>query len=373
MRYCRSCIIPDTRPHIQLNAEGECNACRFSKIKAHRIDWHQREKEFSTIVNNAKKKSQGYDCVIPVSGGKDSTWQVIQCLKYKLTPLAVTWKTPVRTDIGQKNLDNLINLGVDHIDYQINPHVERKFMYESLVRQGSSAIPMHLALFNIPLKVAIAFQIPLVIWGENSAAEYGGKPADAEGILLTTRWIKKYGATHGQTAKDWIGQKLSQKDLTPYCGPSESELRKGRVKAIFLGYYFKWDPYISLRAALTHGFHVRENGPLTGYYNFADIDDHFISIHHFLKWYKFGFTRSFDNLSIEIRNKRMSRNQAIEILTRKGDETPHEDIEKFCQFAKISQELFYRVIEKFRNRKIWQKRGQTWYIKNFLIKDWNWL
>jgi hypothetical protein len=116
----------------------------------------------------------GYDCVIPVSGGKDSTWQVVKCLEYGLNPLAVTWKTPARTEVGAQNLANLVALGVDHIDYQINPKVERRFMLKALERFGSTAVPMHMALFSIPLTVAVRFEIPLVVWGENSALEYGG-------------------------------------------------------------------------------------------------------------------------------------------------------------------------------------------------------
>lgn len=147
MRYCTSCVLPDTRPNLTLDAGGVCNACRAHMTKR-AIDWMARRQGFRTLVENVKDRSSGYDCLIPVSGGKDSTWQVITCLEHGLTPLAVTWKTPARTGIGQRNLDNLVSLGVDHIDYQINPKVESRFMLKTLERFGSTAIPMHLALFN---------------------------------------------------------------------------------------------------------------------------------------------------------------------------------------------------------------------------------
>jgi N-acetyl sugar amidotransferase len=371
MTYCARCLTPSTRPNITFDEQGVCNACRSHALKP-KIDWSQRERAFREVVLAAKGQSSGYDCVIPVSGGKDSTWQVIKCLEYGLNPLAVTWKTPARTDIGARNLANLIDLGVDHIDYQINPRVEKKFMYKALVTRGSTAIPMHMALFSIPLKIALKFEIPLVVWGENSAFEYGGTEAERTGFRLDTRWIKKYGVTNGTTAHNWISADLTEKELTPYFGPSDFELEKQRVNAVFLGYYFLWDPTTTLETARAHGFAVREEGPKTGYYDYADIDDDFISIHHFLKWYKFGFTRLFDNLSLEIRNGRMTREQAIEIVRNAGDQTPHDDICKFCDFVGISKENFFDVIEKFRNKDVWTRHNGKWMIKGFLIPDWNW-
>ncbi len=165
MKYCQKCIIPDTRPGIRIGPDGVCSACVAHAKKQGRIDWGERRKNFEAVIAGAKRRSHEYDCLIPVSGGKDSTWQAVKCLEYGLNSLAVTWKTPARTEIGARNLANLVGLGVDHIDYQVNPKVERKFMYQALVRYGSTAIPMHMALFNIPLKIAVKFDIPLVVWG----------------------------------------------------------------------------------------------------------------------------------------------------------------------------------------------------------------
>jgi N-acetyl sugar amidotransferase len=340
-------------------------------LKPH-IDWQAREESFREAVRGAQKRSKGHDCLIPVSGGKDSTWQVVKSLDYGLNPLAVTWKTPARTDIGARNLANLVSLGVDHIDYQINPKVEKKFMLEALVRNGSTAIPMHMALFNIPLKIAMRFEIPLVVWGENSAFEYGGPEDERQGFRLDARWLKRYGVTDGTTAEDWIGERLTRKELTPYFGPTQQELDAAGVLGVFLGYYFPWDPAITLKAALAHGFERRAEGPKTGLYDYTDIDDDFISIHHYLKWYKFGFTRLFDNLSLEIRNGRMTRDEAIQIVRERGDQTPHEDIASFCTFVGISREHFYDTIEKFRNREIWIRDNDRWMIRDFIIPDWNW-
>ncbi len=371
MKYCTRCILPDTRPNILLDEEGVCNACRAHDTKPN-IDWSSRDATFREVVCNAQSRSHGYDCLIPVSGGKDSTWQVVKCLEYGLNPLAVTWKTPARTVIGAENLANLVNLGVDHIDYQVNPKVEKKFMLEALEKYGSTAIPMHMALFSIPLKLAIKLNIPLVVWGENSAFEYGATEDELTGFRLDNRWLKTYGVTHGTTAQDWVSKKLTEKELTPYFGPTDEELVQAKVNAIFLGYYFQWDPEMSADVARKHGFKSRSDGPKTGYYDFADIDDDFISIHHCVKWYKFGFTRLFDNLSLEIRNGRMTREQAIDVIRSRGVDLPLEDIRKFCVFVGISEERFFEIAETFRNPSIWTRRNNIWMMQDFLIANWKW-
>jgi N-acetyl sugar amidotransferase len=370
VKYCRTCITPYNRPNIAFDADGNCNCARAEDKDL--IDWAARERMFRDVVAHAKTRSHGYDCLIPVSGGKDSTWQTLKCLEYGLRPLAVTWRPPGRTVLGQANLDNLRRLDVDHIDYAISPRVEKKFTYESFVRFGSNAIPMHMALFNIPLTLAVRLRIPLVVWGENSAFEYGGSDEARRGFKLDSSWLKKHGVTHGTTAADWVSDELSAKDLAPYFGPSDEELERSGVLAAFLGYYFRWDPKTTAEVAEAHGFRRRPEGARTGVYDFADLDDDFISIHHWLKWYKFGFTRTFDNLSLEVRNGRMTRAQAIEKLRQRGDETPQADIEKFCAWLGITNAHFFEVAERFRNHDVWKQRDGKWVIDDFLIPEWSW-
>jgi N-acetyl sugar amidotransferase len=374
MNYCKKCVLPDTRPGIVIDSNGVCNACKNSIRKETEINWSKRELQLQQVFKDAKKRSRGYDCLVPVSGGKDSTWQVVKCLEYGMNPLAVTWRTPGRTKIGQQNLDNLINLGVDHIDYQVNPKTEKKFMLLALEKFGATAIPMHMALFNIPLKIALRFDIPLVVWGENSAFEYGSEDEKLTGFSLNSSWLKKFGVTNGTTADDWVSDELTRKELTPYFGPSDRELEIAGIKAIFLGYYLKWDVENSLEVAMANGFKARTAGPKMGLYNYTDIDDDFMSIHHYLKWHKFGISRLWDNLSLEIRNNRISREDAIKKINEFGDQTPVEDIKLFCEFTKIDETRFYEIVEKFRNQDIWKKdEKNNWVIPKFLIKNWNWL
>jgi N-acetyl sugar amidotransferase len=371
MRYCESCILPDSRPGLVIGADGVCSACTAHGAVAAPINWSERGRRFARLVDEVKDLGRPYDCVIPVSGGKDSTWQVVTSLEHGLRPLAVTWRTPGRTELGERNLRNLVELGVDHIDFTIAPDVERRFVLRTLERIGTPAVPMHLAIFNIPTTVAVRYDIPLVVWGENSALEYVGGQAEAASFELTAEWVRKYGAVHGTSADDWVDEELTARDLTLYRGPSDEELRERGVRAIFLGMFFEWDPETTYRVAAAHGFQAAER-PRTGTWSYADIDDDFISIHHWLKWHKFGFTRVWDNLSIEIRNGRLRRDEAIATVAQLGDQTPRDDITAFCRWAGIAEERFFAIAETFRDHDVWSRHNGTWQIDGFLIPDYPW-
>ena len=371
MKYCKKCILPDTRPNINFNEDGICDACCSSEQKIN-IDWPKRESQFNEIVKNVKSLNKPYDCVIPVSGGKDSTWQTLKALEYGLNPLCVTWKSPARNELGQRNLDNLINLGVNHIDFSINEIVEKEFTLKAFKRLGSPVIPMHMALHAIPLQIAVNFEVPLIIWGENSASEYGGDD-HLKGTRLNHEWLKKYGVTNGTTSMDWHDDFLNKKNMKPYEWPSDSMQEKSGVKAIFLGSYFEWDPVETFNVAKNHGFREADK-PKTGLYNFADVDDAFlITIHHYMKWYKFGFTRLWDNLSIEIRNNRMTRKEAISIVKNHGNDMPIHEINEFCDYLDLDHSEFINICDSFRNHEIWHKdNDKNWKINNFLIENWKW-
>ena len=371
MRYCKRCVLPDTRPGLTIGPDGVCSACRGHEAKKN-IDWAKRRRKLEAIVKKARSRKSGYDCVIPVSGGKDSTWQVAKCREYGLRILGVTWRTPARTELGQKNLDNIINLGIDHIDYSIDPEIEKRFMYKALLKTGSTALPMHMALFSIPLKVAVNFDIPLVAWGESPHMEYGGSKKNRDYNRLDLGWFKRHGILQGTSASDWIDRDLARKDLEPYFLPGEDEFKKKQIESIFLGFYLPWDPVETYRIARKNGFQNRPAGPKTGFYDYADIDCDFISVHHYFKWFKFGFTRLFDNLAIEIRNGRMTRERAVDIIAGTGPQVPHEDIRKLCAFLDISLNKFHAIEERFRNRDVWVKSSGKWMIKDFIVKEWEW-
>ena len=228
MKYCDICILPSTRPNLEFTANG-CNCSKHHALSNPR-DFKKLECEFREIVNLVKSKNRPWDCVIPVSGGKDSTWQTVKALEYGLKPLCVTWRTPGRTPLGKKNLDNLIALGVDHIDFSINPTIEKAFTRNAFERAGIPALPMHYAIFAIPTQIAVQQRIPLVLWGENSAFEYGGNDRLATSKHLTHDWLKKYGVNGNTEIDDWVSSELKIQDLAMYRYPSISEIKSADVQ-----------------------------------------------------------------------------------------------------------------------------------------------
>ncbi|NIN33849.1 MAG: N-acetyl sugar amidotransferase [Gammaproteobacteria bacterium] len=368
MEYCSRCVMPSSHPYVRLDSSGLCSACLTYQNRAN-IDWADRKRRFEELVADAKQNSSGYDCLIPVSGGKDSFWQVITCLDYGLNPLTVTWRDPARLEIGQENLNNLVQLGVDHIDFWINPEVERRFLLKSLETYGVPGIPKHMALYNIPFKMALKFNIPLLVWAENPEYEYGILQDEGSGFDVDYDWLmEKHGVTQGTTAEDWISDDLTRKELTPYFGPTPEDMEGKSIRAVYLGYYFPWDPVHSYEIARERGFRAPESGP--GYYVFDDVDSEFISIHHYIKWYKFGYTRLFDNLSIDIRAGRITRDEAVQIIHERAPETPHEDIQSFCKYLGITVERFYEITERLRNLDVWRRKNGKWEIDGFIISDW---
>ena len=170
---------------------------------------------------------------------------------------------------------------------------------------------------------------------------------------------------------DVVDADLSARDLAPYRGPDAAELREQGVRAVFLGMFFEWDPAETFRVAGEHGFEPAA-APRTGAWSYADVDDDFISIHHWLKWHKFGFTRVWDNLSIEIRNGRTTRDEAITTVRELGDQQPTEDIASFCRYTGIEEDRFFAIAETFRNPGVWTRRDGVWQIDDFLIPDYPW-
>ncbi|MCD4761753.1 N-acetyl sugar amidotransferase, partial [bacterium] len=182
MKYCRKCVMPNTKPDLHFDQEGVCDACRSTVKKNRNIDWIKRKNEFEAIIKRYRsKEGNNYDCIIPVSGGKDSTFQAYMMKKVcKLNPLCVYFEPTCRTDLGKKNIDNLGNLGIDVIEFKKNPVVYKKMVIEGFKRVGDHEWPNHVGIFTVPINIAVKFRIPLILWGENSQLEYGGPAASAE-------------------------------------------------------------------------------------------------------------------------------------------------------------------------------------------------
>ena len=359
MKYCKKCVLPETRPNLFILLDGICTACH-SHANKKKINWKKKEEDFKKITKKIKNKKLLYDCLIGVSGGKDSTWQVLMAKKFGLNPLTFTYKPILRTKIGQYNIDNLKKIGVHHIEFSVNELAEKKLLKTAFYKYGSVGLPLHLGMWGIAYNLAEKFNIPYVFWGENPAREYGGSKKDIKLNKINKSWIKKYGVNFGTKAEDWVNSTLSKQDLAPYI---KNLKKKQKHTSLFMGDFFNWDPEKIFKYSKKYGFKSLTRKTKTGFYSYADIDDDLISIHHYLKIYKFGFSRLYDNLSLEIRNNRMSRNRAINIIKRDNFKTPLEDIKKLCKIINISEKKFFKNCEKFRNKNIWIKKKNKWFLK----------
>ena len=180
LRYCNRCILPETKPDLKIDDEGVCSACRAFEQRAE-VDWDQRREELMEVFERYRKRDgSNYDCIIPVSGGKDSTTQALRLLELGINPLLVTATTDSLSDIGRRNIENLKLQGADYIEVTTNPLVRRKINKLGLEQVGDISWPEHLTIFTIPPRVAVQTNVPLLIWGENPQNEYGG-PAAAAG------------------------------------------------------------------------------------------------------------------------------------------------------------------------------------------------
>ena len=176
LKYCARCVMPHTKPHLQFSDDGVCDACRLYEERGE-INWDARKKELEGILDKYRSKDgSNWDCVVPVSGGKDSTYQVIRMLQLGMNPLCVTGTTCDLSEVGRKNIQNLQNLGVDYIEVTTNRVVRRKLNKIGLTQIGDISWPEHISINTIPVRVAVQYGIKLIVWGENSQNEYGGQP-----------------------------------------------------------------------------------------------------------------------------------------------------------------------------------------------------
>ena len=359
IKYCRRCVMPETKPDLKIDGEGVCNACRsFENRKT--IDWDKRKTEFIRILDQYRSKDgTNYDCMVPVSGGKDSTYQVLKLLELGYNPLCVTATTCQLSDVGRRNIENLKQLGVDYVAVTINPIVRAKINRLGLREVGDISWPEHLTIFTIPPRIAVNFKIPLMIWGENSQNEYGGPAADAQNNVLTRRWLEEFGGLLGLRVTDLLGQDgLSVKDLIQFTYPTDDELKRIGVTGIFMGYYFPWDGYQNALVAQAYGFETFPKAVEGSLVNYENIDNIQTGIHDYFKYLKFGFCRVTDLACLHLRRGRLTRKQAIAIVKQRDGKFPWSYLGHPLQdvLKQIDLELdeFIRICDRFTNKKIFK-------------------
>lgn len=369
IHYCTRCLYPSTKPDLSFDERGVCSAC-VSFEKRTDVDWEARHAEFKTIVDRYRvKDGSNYDCLIPVSGGKDSTYQVLRVLEHGLNPLCVTATTDSLSDIGRRNIENIKRFGVDYVEVSTNPVVRRRMNKMALTQVGDISWPEHVSIFTIPIRVAVQYGIRLIVWGENPQNEYGGPAAASQNNTLTRRWLEEFGGLLGLRVSDLIGQSgIERRHLIQYSYPTDEELQRSGVTGIFLGHYFSWDGLTNTLIAQANGFEVFPRvveGSLVGYEN---IDNYQTGIHDYFKFLKFGFGRATDIANNHIRRGRLSRSDALAMVRLHDGKFPAtylgRPLEEILAEIDMSMDEFVRVCDQFTNKHIFATDARGRLVKD---------
>jgi N-acetyl sugar amidotransferase len=327
IQYCVKCLLPETKPDLWFDAEGVCAACLNFDARQE-VDWSDRLQQLQEIVGRYRSNSK-WDCVVPVSGGKDSTWQVLKVIQMGLNPLCVTATTCHLSEIGRRNIRNIQNLGVDHIQFSPNPRVRAALNRIGLRYVGDISWPEHVGIFTIPVQAAVAYAVPLIVWGENSQNEYGGPASDAQKPTLDRAWLEEFGGLLGLRVPDVAGlEGLSRRDLLPYLYPTDDDLARVGVTGVFLGHYLPWDGLTNAIVATAHGFNSLEHSVEGSMVSYENLDNYQTGIHDYFKYLKFGYGRATDIASLHVRRGRLARSDALQIVRENDGAFPWTYLDK---------------------------------------------
>lgn len=359
MRYCMKCVMPDTKPDLRFDEAGVCNACRNFEDRI-AVDWPARRAQLEQILErHSNSDGAAWDCIVPVSGGKDSTFQVLRCLELGLNPLCVTATTCDLSDIGRRNIENIKRQGVDYVEFSPNKRVRAKLNRIGLQQVGDISWPEHVGIFTIPVRAAVQFRVPLLVWGENSQHEYGGPAQATQSNILDRRWLEEFGGLLGLRVSDLVGlDGIEAHHLTPYTYPTDEQLREVGVTGLFLGYYLPWDGYSNALLAQAHGFETLPTTVEGSCVNYENLDNHQTGIHDYFKFLKFGFGRASDIASLHIRRERITRAEGIDIARRLDGRFPWsylgKPLEQILDPLEITVEEFVQICDRFTNKSIFR-------------------
>lgn len=369
LRYCVRCVMPETKPDLHIDEKGVCNACRSYESRTE-IDWAERGIELQGVLERYRSvDGSNYDCIVPASGGKDSTYQVITMLSIGMNPLVVTATTDKLSDIGRRNIENIKNLGVDYIEVTINPVVRRRINRLALTQVGDISWPEHVAIFTVPARIAVQLGIPLIIWGENSQNEYGGPASAADNNVLTRSWLEEFGGLLGLRVSDLIGQEgITRRDLIQYTYPSDDDLQRVGVTGLFLGYYVPWDGFKNALVAQGHGFETYPRAIEGSIVNYENLDNGQTGIHDYFKFLKYGFGRATDTACLHLRRGRLTRREAINLVKLHDGKFPWSylgiSLEDLLEDIDMSLDEFVRVCDRFTNKKLFVTDSRRELIKD---------
>jgi len=357
MKFCTICLYPDTKPGLHFDENGVCFACKWHELK-NTIDWNSRKKELEKILDKFKNKDgNSYDCIIPISGGKDSHYLAYVIIKeFGLKPLLVNFHPLDQTAIGRENLENLKSLGADCIEFTPNPLVYKKLAKFGLVELGDYQWPEHLGIFTIPYKIAAQYKIPLLIWAE-TPNEYGVGD-NYDGMYINDRkFQEKFQGFFLDKIKpeDMVKYNFEKRDLLPYFFPSQKETDDIGITGIFLGSYLKWDIFKQMDIVKSVGFKEDKITKEGTYDSWENLDVKYTVFHDYFKFLKFGFGRTTDHVSIEIRYGRMTRDEGLKRIKEFEGKIPTQYLDEFLTESELTKEEFLDICEKFTNKDLFKK------------------
>lgn len=389
VKFCKKCVISNQRPSstvefkntkkekketIAFGENGVCDACRYAEYKDTRINWKVREKELIKLCNKYRSKNGHYDCIVPGSGGKDSSFTAhILKYRYGMNPLTVTWAPHLYTDIGWKNFTNWSHIGgFDNILFTPNGKIHRlltKLAFENLLHPFQ---PFIIGQRNIGPKFALMYKVPLVFWGENEA-EYGNNVKDNDIPTMKEGFFTKNVTTNnfflgGVSAKKIINKnKISLNDLNPYLPAPYKEIKKIGVQVHYLGYYLKWDPQeCYYYASKNTGFQANTERTEGSYSKYSSIDDKTDPFFYYTTLIKFGLGRATYDAAQEIRNKKITREEGVALVRRYDHEFPQKYFKEFLKYVGITEDRFWKLINTGRSPHLWKKVGKNWALKHMV-------
>jgi N-acetyl sugar amidotransferase len=350
--YCTRCCVPETQEGVDFDEMGVCTACRSSEEKMH-IDWVVREQKLRTILEDARKKAgDNYDCVLPISGGKDSFYQAhVLTNVYGLKPLAVTFSHNWFSETGYYNLQRLLEVfDLDHLQFTPARGLVNRLARKSLGAIGDSCWHCHSGVGAFPMQVATRFRIPLLVWGESISENDGRATYDCPVTTFDRDYFTKVSAR--LTADEMVGDDLTAKDLQPFQLPSYEEIDDTGVWGIHLGDYLFWDEERQTEW-IRDVYGWRETEMEGAYKGYKSAECIMSGMHDFTCYLKRGFGRSTWQASVDVRNGLLTRREGFDLIKRHDQERP-EALDYYLKLTGMSEEEFYATMSE---KKLERLRG----------------
>lgn len=358
--WCNHCLNMSTRPRISFDERGWCNACQWMEEKK-KLDWSSRKRELIETLDKHRSKKGGFDCIVPVSGGKDGSYVSYQLKHvYGMHPLAVTVTPALSLELGNENLRNYIDSGYNHI--QINPdaHVMRTLNRQGFIEKGFPYYGWLTAIVSAVIRLGVNLNIPLLFYGEDGEVEYGGSTESKYRPMYDVEYIRRIYLEGGHE-KVLQSSGLSDSELYFFFFPSDEELKGKELNITHWSYYESWDPYRNYLVAKEHcGLQEAPENNSGTFTNFAQNDQALYALHAYMMYLKFGFGRATQDAGIEIRRGAMTREQAINLVRLYDGHYPEEFIETYLDYYQMTQEEFDAVLDKWANKELFKKIDSRW-------------